>query len=156
MPVFVFVHLPFIAASINCIMKSDDLSPWLCIPRKELRYEQNKKQYSMPLFLCLLTIFLISSAQTVFANKSGDWEYETYTEKGVTSANLVWYYRSAASVSVPSSIEGIKVRKLSDTFSGNITIAAVTIPDGVTALENTFFACSQLKKVDLPSSITFI
>ena len=108
----------------------------------------------MPLFLCLLTVFLIGAAQTVSANKSGDWEYETYTEKGVTSANLVWYYGSAASVSVPSSIEGIKVRKLSGTFSGNITIAAVTIPDGIIGLDNTFFACSQLKKVDLPSSVT--
>lgn len=108
----------------------------------------------MPLFLCLLTVFLIGTVQTVSAKKVGDWEYETYKEKNATFADLVWYYGTASSITVPSSIDGYKVGRLTNTFSGNTILTTVTIPSGITRLENTFYGCTHIKKINLPSSVT--
>ena len=112
------------------------------------------KRHSVPLLLCLLTMILFGTAQTVSAKKIGDWECETYQEKGATLANLVWYYGTASTVTVPSSIDGMKVGKLTNTFSGNINLTTVTIPNGIVKLENTFYECTYLKKINLPPSIT--
>ena len=119
-----------------------------------------KGRLKQAIFMCLMVIVLIGTAQMAYAatKRSGDWEYETYKEYGnsgtTTVASLTRYYGSATSVTVPSTIDGYKVKKMETTFNGNEIITSVTIPNGITDLDHTFIYCTRLKKVNLPSSIT--
>ncbi len=111
------------------------------------------KQCTLPIFLCLLVVVMIGTAQMTFAKTSGDWEYNIYKEYGETVARLNGYNGSATSINVPKIIDGYKVSSLENTFSGNKTITSVTIPNSVTELWQPFEKCSKLKKVKLTASI---
>ena len=101
-------------------------------------------------------------------NQSGDWGY--YVNDDGTTATINRYYGSETEVTIPSTIEGYTVTKLSCWYGSDIDISYpdrgifyntyvtnVTIPDSVTMIYSTAFLRSpSLTSVTIPNSVTTI
>lgn len=83
----------------------------------------------------------------------GDYEYFVDDDG---AAVITGYKGSGTSLSVPSSIQGKKVKSIGyDTFREHTELTEVTVPDTVSYIgEFAFYGCSNLKKVELPTSVT--
>ncbi len=80
----------------------------------------------------------------------GKYEYTEYDE-GVT---IDKYLGDEENVTIPSEINGKSVTEIGyNAFQYNESIKSVTIPEGVTEIENNAFSGSTLKTVNYPSSI---
>ena len=115
--------------------------------------EKNRITKGIVLIACFMLLLVFVRVDTVHAITSGNWVYDTYADTDGTFARMTDYKGTASSVTVPSYIDGYKVRKLYRTFEGNNNIVQVTVPDSVQRLEFTFSDCKNLKKVSLPSSV---
>ena len=82
-------------------------------------------------------------------------ERDFYTkENNDGTITITGYKGTSANVIIPSKIFGEKVTRIEDMGDGKSFITSVTVPDTVTYLN--FCGCKQLKKVNLPNSITVI
>ena len=68
--------------------------------------------------------------------------------------NLYWYYKIANRLSANAPQYGLNFSINDSAFEGCTSLSSVTIPDGVTAIENyTFCGCTGLKSVTIPDSV---
>ena len=92
-------------------------------------------------------VFSISAG----AQTSGDWEYRLLDD---STAEVTGCKSSSANISIPQTLDGIKVTKLADALFAGSSVERVTIPQGVTAIGGSAFAgCEKLKSVTLPDSV---
>ncbi|MBQ7098455.1 MAG: leucine-rich repeat protein [Oscillospiraceae bacterium] len=115
-------------------------------------------------FLCLLlalTMVLglaanVSAAEEIIT--SGDWSYRVYGDEAV----LCTYNGTATEVTVPATIDGLRVTELGwglgSCFSAvSDTMTSVTIEDGIPLINNAAFKnCTALTDVSIPASVTTI
>lgn len=71
------------------------------------------------------------------------------------SAEILGYTGSLITVTVPSSIAGLRVRSIaSEAFYSHPNLRGVTVPDGVTDIGNkVFYDCPKLREVSLPDTV---
>lgn len=83
-------------------------------------------------------------------------EFSFYTnERGCLT--ITGYNGSAASVTVPASIDGVQVDALYEAFRGNQTVKAVQLPQGLVEIgAYSFLNCTALETVNFPSSLELI
>lgn len=113
----------------------------------------------------LLVVLLATTALWAYDFQSGDLCYNitsdttvevTYTDKSFEN------YKNITTVNIPAAVDykgkTYKVTRLGDfVFYLCKTIASVTIPDGVTSIEqHAFFLCDKLTSVSIPSSVESI
>lgn len=87
-------------------------------------------------------------------------EYE-YRENEDGTITILKYRGNEEDVVVPAELDGKKVTSVSGAgegaFSNCARVASVTIPEGVTLVnDNTFYGCQRLQKVTFPASLTNI
>lgn len=88
---------------------------------------------------------------------SADNVWETYRmENG--SVYIDRYNGKESVVTVPSEINGVTISGLTGaSFSGNINITKVILPDTITAISTrAFYRCKNLERVELPDTLTYI
>lgn len=73
-----------------------------------------------------------------------------------TYAKLTKYTGTGENITIPATIESIKVLKISSLAFYSSSIKSVTVPEGVTAIENFAFGYSDIISVDIPSTIKSI
>ena len=91
------------------------------------------------------------------------------TQTGLSSGDFVYalgidgtveitkYLGSAASVTVPATLDSFPVVSLKQAFMDNQTLESVQLPEGLTRIsENAFTGCSALTAVALPDSVTTV
>jgi len=110
----------------------------------------------------LLTLFFLSAAVQAQTLTSGDWEY--INENG--DATIIKYKGSGGSVTIPSEINGLVVKKLGTTYAQpgqrnhsimNHLVTNVTIPTSVITIGNEAFGnCYTLPNITIPDSVTSI
>lgn len=71
---------------------------------------------------------------------------------------IIGYYGTDKHVIIPAEIDGVKIESIySSAFEDNTSIESVVISEGVTSIEYyAFNGCESLKKVVLPSTMTYI
>ncbi len=126
---------------------------------------------SPKIILCLLLIALAFSFTA--CNKTAVTEQEARTvekdgfsysiietlEEGKvvdTYAKVTKYTGSAENITIPDTVDNIKVLKISGLAFYSSDIRSVTIPEGVTAIENFAFGYSDIITVFIPSTIKSI
>lgn len=86
---------------------------------------------------------------------SGDYEYilNSHSEAVITA-----YTGTAASVNIPSALDGHSVVRIGDySFINNTNIVSVHLPAGIKGIGTyAFYGCSQLSSINLPEGITEI
>jgi len=72
--------------------------------------------------------------------------------------SIMGYTGSEAVLTIPSSIDGIRVSTISsEAFKGNTTLTQLTVSDGISSVYyRTFYGCDQLTSVVLPASVTYL
>ena len=97
----------------------------------------------LPLLMALLFAF---TALPVFAEKSGDWEYEL-TQYGLT---ITAYHGSSKKVVIPDEIDGYKVSVIGKhAFKDNTTMKSLVIPEGISEIRvEAFYGCAALSKIE--------
>lgn len=112
-----------------------------------------KKRILMVIWMLAVPLVMIAAGVKAEAATSGDWEYEVLEDGTV---NITDYLGNDTEITLPQTIDGKAVTMIVDSaFSGDKTIVSVTIPEGVVRLgEYCFDGCSNLQKVDLPSTLT--
>lgn len=102
---------------------------------------------------------------TLTANAAyyGDFEYSicNYSDTGYNTKDtciITKYNGSAETVSIPSTINGIKVGVIGDSaFKGNTKIKKVVLPDTVIDLQGYAFAnCTNLESINTPDSLRVV
>lgn len=101
----------------------------------------------LSLFVCLAAIFTFSSSAKSII--SGDFVFEVNGNK----ATLTEYKGNAASVKIPSKVEGAYVTAIgNEAFWSKKEMTSISIPSSVTSIGTAAFnECTGLKKVVLPS-----
>ncbi len=107
--------------------------------------------YVVFVFSIMCAFMLCANAKEVV---SGDFKFEVSS----TSATLKEYTGTKASVTIPSKVSGVSVKKIgAEAFWQNRTMTSVTIPSTVTVIEEAAFnECTALKKVVIPSKVKTI
>ena len=102
----------------------------------------------------------ITASADVHIKECGDWEYYYYDDD-INNIGIMRYNGSSSHITIPSSLDGKRVTRLSETFRSstydNSNIVSVTIPNTVTRIEsNTFSCCNNLNYVSIPNSVLLI
>lgn len=94
----------------------------------------------------LLVFIMMLTAFPVFAENSGDWEYEL-SEVGLT---ITAYHGADKAVVIPNEIDGYKVTVIGDeAFRDNTTMTSIVIPEGITGIgNNAFYGCNKLSQIE--------
>lgn len=84
---------------------------------------------------------------------SGDYQYSLLDDG---TAEIVKYTGTATALTIPSSLDGIKVTAIGDfAVKGNKTITSLVIPEGVTLIGgNAFSSCENMKSLSLPQTVS--
>ncbi len=83
----------------------------------------------------------------------GDFTYTTANG----AVTITGYTGAGGAVEIPTTISGLPVTVLRGTFKANKTVTSVTIPEGVTSIENgCFFQCWNLSSVSIPEGVKSI
>lgn len=102
---------------------------------------------------------------SAYADEPSDYTYRLLNDG---TAELTAYIGQADTADIPAELDGYKLTSINySAFSGNTTLKAVIIPEGVTTLKDgytaldeqccgTFLGCSALSDVTLPESLTNI
>ena len=82
----------------------------------------------------------------------------SYVRNEDNTMTLTAYSGAEAEENIPSEIGGAKVTGIaSECFSGNVKLAELTVPEGVTWIRNyAFECCSALRSVNLPETLVRI
>ncbi len=130
------------------------------IKNKERIVFMKKELLSLLLVLVLAVMVPVSAAAAggydyASGESFGDYEYEVLSNG---TASVKSYKGSAATVNIPSSINGKKVTEIGyGAFAGSSTLKSVSIPDTVTKIGSSAFAvCDALKIINIPNSVTYI
>ena len=111
----------------------------------------------------LTTMLIITLLLSLFAGvtahadqskviRSGDWYYGI---KNDSTAIIYEYEGSDIELTVPAELDGYPVSELA--FQADDSIVSLTIPEGVKTINSSLcIDCKDLKKVELPDSVTFI
>ena len=115
-----------------------------------------KKLLSLLLALCMMLCLLpqvqliaqANTGTTSTVGRQGDWSYDFFFR------TIVKYHGSASNVTVPTTLGGYKMMKIGEkAFSGNTRIKKVTVPSNITFIEsNAFLDCTSLETVVLPNN----
>ena len=113
-----------------------------------------KKEYILSLSILTLMFFSILGVTKSDALTYGDFTYRYENEAVVIEG----YNGENSEITIPSSINGYKVKKISDeAFYENGTIKKVTIPEGVVEIgQLSFKDAKNLEEVKLPSTLKLI
>lgn len=106
-------------------------------------------------FLFALAFVAMAILLCAAAEGGGDYGYELLSDG---TARITEYTGSAAELSVPGVLDGHAVTRIGDyAFARCVSLARITIPEGVTALERcAFYSCQSLESLSLPDSLTTI
>ena len=86
---------------------------------------------------------------------SGDWQYEVFKSGGIQYARIMKYCGSDQNVTVPSEIDGYKIRDLYALDSD--ILKSITLSEGVETLEGSAFAgCPLLERVSVSADSKFL
>lgn len=99
----------------------------------------------------------VSLSATDLAGFYKDYEYWSDGEKGKEAASIMYYSGNEKVVSVPESINGIKVDTIyNDVLSGNEYVETLKISEGIVVIRNNVACnCPNLKRVELPSTLDY-
>ena len=88
----------------------------------------------------------------------GVFEYAVTCKGGVESITITGYTGSNTSITIPETINGIKVTAIANSaFLGCTSLTSIVIPDGVTEIGlYAFLGCSALTSIVIPKSVTTI
>ena len=113
------------------------------------------KKFGRLAFLCVLAFLAVAILLCAAAESSGDYRYELLSDG---TARITEYTGSASELSVPGVLDGHAVTRIGDyAFARCVSLARITIPEGVTALERcAFYSCQSLESLSLPDSLTTI
>ena len=119
--------------------------------------ENNRKKLALVL---LTMITVIAGSTMVYAETSGDFEYSVID--GTGDVIITKYNGNGGDVVIPSTIDGKTVKQIGlsmsqGPFQNCTNLISVTIPSGVTLIEDDAFAgCSKLTNISIPSTVTEI
>ena len=103
--------------------------------------------------ILVVIILLLILTLSISASESVEYEY-IITNNEIT---LTKYTGNKTKLTIPQKINGYKVVGLEGTFSDNDSIKRVVIPEGITTIgSKTFYNCSSLQKVSIPSTTYFL
>ncbi|GHU53594.1 hypothetical protein FACS1894132_06170 [Clostridia bacterium] len=111
--------------------------------------------FMLMLYISNFSIFYADGNTIASVDTNNTYEYETDidVETGEKYAILTFYRGSDTDINVPTEVDGIPVRKLSETFS-RFDIITVSIPDSITEISaKTFKYCRKLTTVKLPKNL---
>ena len=88
----------------------------------------------------------------------GVFEYAVTCKGGVESITITGYTGSNTSITIPETINGIKVTAIANSaFLGCTSLTSIVIPDGVTKIGlDAFLGCSALTSIVIPDGVTTI
>ncbi len=111
-----------------------------------------KKSISLLLALLLVVTAIPLGGLTAFAETSGDFEYEIYSE---TTCAIIEYIGSESNLTIPSQIDGYTVTDIGvGAFSNCTSLESLTLPDTVSYIaEGAFENCTSLRSVSFPENI---
>ena len=100
----------------------------------------------------VFAITAIICALTAGAEKSGDYQIQV---TGENTAAIISYSGSATNLTIPSTLNGMKITLINDdAFYANTKLKSVTIPNTVVSIGNHAFGeCTSLSSVTIPSSV---
>lgn len=104
----------------------------------------------LPLFLCVLIVKPVSAAGIpIFEFNAETGTIERFLEAD-DEENLT-------QVTIPSTIDGVRVTAIGVNAFGGSRMESVIIPDSVTSIgESAFYRCLELKSITIPDSVTYI
>lgn len=122
----------------------------------------NEKTVS--LILAMIVMFSTVSSVTTFATDDGVYKDFKYTVNSDSSVTISGYTGNDSSVKIPDSIGGKSVESIGNSvtkigkaaFSGCSSLAKISIPEGVTRIENSTFASTGLETIEFPNSLKSI
>ena len=88
----------------------------------------------------------------------GVFEYAVTCKGGVESITITGYTGSNTSITIPETINGIKVTAIANSaFRGCSALTSIVIPDGVTKIgDSAFEECTSLTSIVIPNGVTEI
>ena len=88
----------------------------------------------------------------------GVFEYAVTRKGGVESITITGYTGSNTSITIPETINGIKVTAIANSaFRGCSALTSIVIPDGVTTIgDSAFEECTSLTSIVIPNGVTEI
>ena len=114
-----------------------------------------KRALSLSVVLSIIVSLLSVAAVTVSAESANNYTYVVY---GSTAA-ITGYNGGKAkkSITIPDTLDGKTVTTIgADAFLGRDWLESISIPEGVTRIEDRAFAdCSVLKTLNIPNSLTY-
>lgn len=111
-----------------------------------------KRILSVVLVLSMMVSFMPIIASAYTGTKYGDYLYYKVDGKEIT---IMGCDESAVSVSIPSTIDGLPVTKISEWAISNCkSLTTITIPNSITNIGyNAFRECSSLTSITIPKSV---
>ena len=119
--------------------------------------KKSRKILSVFLSVLMLISLIPIESVTVFADVSGDFEYEVLSEDEKTCV-ITNYYGNESNLDIPSELGGYTVTSIGDrAFLFCTSLESITIPDSVTSIGVTAFGyCTLLANVEIPKGVTSI
>ena len=119
--------------------------------------KKSRKILSVFLSVLMLISLIPIESVTVFADVSGDFEYEVLSEDEKTCV-ITNYYGNESNLDIPSELGGYTVTSIGDrAFLFCTSLEGVTIPDSVTSIGNRAFSgCTSLANVEICEGVTSI
>ena len=110
--------------------------------------------------LLLSALLLASAFQTALGEQDGDWTYSVSNSQ----ATITGYTGAGGAVTIPSSVNGIPVVQVGGgeapiqgwPHSSQISIASISISQGISRIGRYAFYGSSVASVDIPNSVTSI
>ncbi len=114
-------------------------------------FNRQRKIVSLLLSLAMILTALPLAGFTAFAEKDGDFEY-VVLEDG--TAEITNYMGSAETLDIPSKLDTYTVTSIGDSaFAYNNSLTSVTIPNGVTNIDNSAFdLCYSLTEIKVDAN----
>ncbi|MDD4316572.1 MAG: leucine-rich repeat domain-containing protein, partial [Clostridia bacterium] len=95
------------------------------------------------------TVELDGLKYSIINTLDGDTVTDTY-------AKVTGYVGAAENVTIPATVEDIKVLTIGGLAFYSKSVKSITLPEGVTTIENFAFGYSDIISVDIPSTVTRI
>lgn len=99
-----------------------------------------------------MIVFLSYAMPAYAANPESDFSFSDYDGVGIIRG----YYGTSKEVVIPDTIGGVKVEVIGSRSFRNKDITSITIPEGVTKIEEYAFSGNKISALDLPESLVSI